>query len=189
MNKLYKKDKWLSIVGKEPSTMDELFEGVVKVVQHGLRHTRRPAYLCYFAWDLTYRDCVSNTHDAPMTGVRNWESDPSKPKGYPGYYGRVWATFSNDPGDFSDAIFGATLTYTGTGGYGNYNSPFPHHEKGELYPVSYDYRLFLDDWPLVFQSIGKKRTLSKLKDDNFYNTYRKVWSEKADVILDRINKK
>lgn len=79
-------------------------------------------HLLFFRFSGSYRKSVSNTHSCPFTGVTNWRGDPSKPRGYPGFQGRVWIITSRSQDTFSVSAFSDTGVYSGTGGYGTYSS-------------------------------------------------------------------
>lgn len=85
--------------------------------------------------DLRWSDSVSNTHSCPHNGVTNWSSrDDDKPKGYPGWQGRIEYELSHDlPGFGCDLMIG-TRIHTGTGGGNGTNYGF-------------DVCFFADDWP------------------------------------------
>ena len=105
-----------------------------------------------------YSIIVSHTHYAPWNGKTNWDGKkPDVPRGYPGFAGRVWIVFRT--GKFYDS-FGShlpnqTRLFTGTGGYGDYDNPLLRGMTSEqirevypdFYPLSWDGRFYMDDWP------------------------------------------
>lgn len=108
---------------------------------------------------LTWVDSASNSHAAPRNGVKNWERDPSKPMGYPGWAGSISYSISHDIG-FSSGIFEGTCLNTGSGG-GGYDS------------ASYSITLFDSDWPglsrlrtwhILQHGIGTGQTLTYTKE-------------------------
>lgn len=93
--------------------------------------------------DMRWGECRSNTHCAPFGGVINWERDPSKPEGYPGYRGHIEFTLENFK-TFSSKILDGTGIWTGSG------------RGGKL--VCYDVTLFDADWPNL-------RLMEKMRGD------------------------
>lgn len=87
------------------------------------------------SFNVTYRNCVSNSHSAPRGEPTNWMAHKTLPLGYPGFLGRVEFSLKDDPYPYrvSD-IFEQLLIHTGTGGGGKNN-------------YGYDVRLFAADWP------------------------------------------
>tara|TARA_R110000850_G_scaffold6449_7_gene25129 strand:- start:6571 stop:7185 length:615 start_codon:yes stop_codon:yes gene_type:complete len=166
-----RKKKWLDIVGSEPKTLDELGDGVCKVIRHNLKR-RKHVTLEGVKWMVDYQETVPNTHSRPFDGVQNYGyMDDSKPKGYPGFAGRVWVRYFCDPGSGWEALEN-TGTHTGTGGYGAYSGPWQEIASGHYrqagrntgpYCLSWDYRFFLQDWPLIEKSTEKNLTMQRLK--------------------------
>jgi uncharacterized C2H2 Zn-finger protein len=76
-----------------------------------------------------YKETCSNSHQAPIGKVQNWEREVDKPIGYPGWYGRI-KIWLEDYKDFNFDLFKKTGINTGTGGGGEY-----------------DVFLFKEDWP------------------------------------------
>ncbi len=69
--------------------------------------------------DVSYSDSVSNTHSAPRSGVQNWPGDSSKPRGYPGWSGRIEYKVSHPLGFGSDMFHGIGINTGSGGGRGN----------------------------------------------------------------------
>jgi hypothetical protein len=157
-----KKKYILDVFGHEPSTLNELGDCVRAVIDNEMD---KSGNRCVgLQWDIRYSDTVSNTHDAPMSGIINFGSRDGKPTSYPGWLGRVWVRYAIYPKSFGSDPFQRTLTYTGTGGFGSYSGPWEriaktHYQRGMLkrqkldYPepaiFSWDYRIFADDWPVL----------------------------------------
>jgi hypothetical protein len=95
---------------------------------------------------VNWNDCVSNTHDCPHNGVTNWSSDEDKPKGYPGWTGRIQFKLSHRIPGFSSNLLEGTRIHTGSGGGG-----------GDTY--SYSVAFFEEDWP----GLSKARTMAILE--------------------------
>ena len=188
----------VKIYGKEPSTLDELAELVMAVINYALRKSAKPAIpvkVVGFAWNITHDIEVSNIHDAPINGETNWSGRKSNvvPTGYPGWKGRVWIRFNKDHDGFASDHFPATLTYTGTGGAGAYNGPWSaiysawwnthlDDRKSIKYPepecLSWDYRFFDSDWPMLMEEYEKQRVWDILGDrDTAIPTHNFLWED------------
>lgn len=116
------------------------YHGSSDLEVHGiLRETR----LENLNLSVSYLERCSNTHRCPRDGVTNFSCDDDKPRGYPGWYGRITFDIANDPGvskhkklrslwiRITDALEFVGI-HTGTGGGGN--------------PYSYDVTLFVNDF-------------------------------------------
>lgn len=188
-----KKEHILNLFGKEPETFDEFadcFKLVVNSTQASpwvsSRHKNtQPVYhkLIGLCWRIEYTPLVSNSHSAPLNGTINWfRNDDSSPKGYPGFVGRIWVRFKQQPISSSDIII-PTLTHTGSGGAGSYNGiwdnvSIAHHKLyGYKQPstrphcYSWDWKFFLSDWPgmekflqPIIDEYEKQRNWSILKN-------------------------
>jgi hypothetical protein len=91
--------------------------------------------------DLTYSECVSNSHNAPRGKSTNWgRRDKNVPGGYPGFAGNIEFQMSHDIGFGSD-LFRGTGINTGSG------SGVGEHRYG------FDVRLFLEDFPMLANAI------------------------------------
>jgi hypothetical protein len=110
-------------------------------------HAKRKGYrmVAFDLFSIRYSNRVSNTHSCPRGGVQNFSCDDDKPRGYPGFTGRIEYTViepkHTDPfWHVSDAVsyFGVK---TGTGG-GRGDCP---ETGGKRY--YYDVKIFLDDFP------------------------------------------
>jgi hypothetical protein len=174
------------IYGDEPTTMDELAKAVIKVINE-FQHNRLskvgrktvitpgPKAKCIgFSWDVVHYDSVSNSHNSPEGYPDNFMQKPESPKGYPGWYGRVWVRYETEKNFcFSSDTFKRTLTHTGTGGFGSYNGPWAkvatarynrlgHINQGtDAYPgimcYSWDFKIFDYDWPLITEVIEHEK--------------------------------
>ena len=94
---------------------------------------------------IRYSDRTSNTHACPRSGVTNWGCKDGKPRGYPGFSGRIEYTV-DEPKEFDGPFWDVSRTvsqfgvHTGTGG-GRGNDENGHHR------YYYDVKIFLDDFP------------------------------------------
>lgn len=108
--------------------------------------------------DLTWSQNVSNTHDCPRDGVTNWggrekfKDGTDRPRGYPGWHGRIEYQMSHDLGFGSDAMRGTGIN-TGTGGGISDNR------------YGYDVRFFESDWPKIAEAARNDRVLSVLSEE------------------------
>lgn len=120
---------------------------------------------------LRFNHSVSNTHSCPHNGVTNFMCDPTKPKGYPGWQGRIEGVLDRvkEKGDYpSSGLLNFIGIHTGTGGGGNKC-------------WGYDVRIFLADWPGLQQEYSdiifehevaryedeQKRIISRLKGNRW----------------------
>ncbi len=100
---------------------------------------------------------TSNTHCAPCNGVTNWRSKPDKPRGYPGWTGKVWVAFSNDHYTkrnscwWSHSGLSECCIHGGTGGGGHYNYPFHDcilpNKRPPMKQSGFSLDMFEQDWP------------------------------------------
>jgi hypothetical protein len=179
----------LDIFGHEPATLDELGDCVRAVIDHsGLRCVG-------LQWNVRYSDMVSNTHDAPLSGITNFGSREGRPIGYPGWAGRVWVRYAKYPKSFGSEPFQRTLTYTGTGGFGSYHGPWEriarhHYQERTMkrqkinYPepaiFSWDYRFFADDWPAI--SMWSILSDNKITEHRYHWVDSEVWQLDQEFI-------
>ena len=173
-------------IRRKPTNMNELADCVIKLVQQNVVVDQ--VTLTGFAWALRYSESVSNSHSSPIVGVQNWGGYPYLPRGYPGLQGRIWIRCDESAiGDFryrgSDLISG-TSTHTGTGGGGSYSGPWRNNDSVDFSSVlySWDYRIYLDDWPGVKSHIEKALMLKTLKGEpvNFYHEFK--WELQESVL-------
>jgi hypothetical protein len=105
--------------------------------------------------DLNWTSSASNTHHCPRGGVTNWGMrEDGKPKGYPGFTGRIEYQMSHDLGFGSDAVRNLGI-HTGTGG-GTGDNRF-----------GYGVTFFDADWP----GLVNNRVMDIL-GDNDWKTFR-----------------
>lgn len=161
------KQNILKIHGRDPADLDELAQCVINVINCYEDRSRQKVVkpkVVGFSWDLLHGNSISNTHACPIDGVSNWGCDPKKPRGYPGWTGRVWIRYDKPAVSFGSDPFRITCTYPGTGGWGGYNGPWetlynawytryrgykkpPRDAYPEPQIYSWDYRFFDADWP------------------------------------------
>lgn len=156
----------------EPATLDELAQFVILAI----RKTGAP--ITGLSWQIDFTPRVSNTHCCPIGEERNWYQTDDKPKFFPGFVGRVWVRYDSEVKrniSFGSSPFGSTLTYTGTGGFGAYDGPWKaigskvyrarlagNQSIPEPRYFSWDYKIFLQDWPLLEDWIGQEQVMHVL---------------------------
>jgi hypothetical protein len=110
--------------------------------------------------DINHRDSVSNSHRCPRGGVTNWGGKDTwpdgslKPRGYPGWYGRIEYQMSHELPGFSRDLFDGTGIGTGSGGGISQNR------------YGYGVELFDSDWPVITELMERERVLAVLRDDH-----------------------
>lgn len=164
----------------EPTTLEELFE-IVKLDIDAQGDQDKP-FVTGLAWNIVYREQVSNSHECPANGVTNWGGrEKYDPISYPGFKGRVWLRVSESPerGWVSD-FFKRSLTYTGTGGGGSYQGPWTDIASAQFHTYGYrenpdfpspniyswDYKIFSDDYPLILDTWVKDNLFDVIKTND-----------------------
>ena len=181
------KNNLIKTWGREPTSLDDLAECCIAVINQWLTDNGEDNRVVGFSWDIRLDKSVSNSHNCPINGDTNWDRDPDKPLGYPGYYGRVWIRYANKIASFGSKPFESTLTYPGTGGGGSYGGPwqainalrYDRHGYAtgpDLYPVpkiySWDYKFFIHDFE------GLEHWINWLiLQDKSYATHRYTWQD------------
>ena len=177
--------------GREPATLEDLFEFVKFAINKYSKAT-----VVGLAWDISYRDC-SNTHSCPLNGDTNWgSSKKGVPTSYPGFRGRVWVRYSDNRETFGSDPFRSTVTYTGTGGAGGYDGPWEklasvwfkryghgNRKNPSIYPepnvYSWDYTIWLDDWPELANTVSQEMLAAKLSGKSFSLKSKIEWFDDA----------
>lgn len=186
------KDNLLKVYGREPRDLDDLAHCVIAVINSQINSDSwsrkkkvtedRPHRVVGFAWDIRWAAAISNTHSSPEGYPQNFGRDkPGVPTGYPGYHGRVWIRYADEPRSWGSSPFEATLTHTGTGGAGSYRGPFEevaaahyhrygHRVSRDSYPeincYSWDYRIFDYDFPELARAREKHEVWCRLANTN-----------------------
>lgn len=184
-----RKQRILDIFGSEPETLDELARCCIAVID-------RQDKVAGFSWDISYHDFVRNSHNAPLDGVTNFTWRDTAPKGYPGWRGRVWIRYERAPKGWGSDPFDNTLTHPGTGGFGSYSGPwqricsarFKYHDKA-VYPepkcYSWDYIIFLSDWPKIAEARNQERLMGALAGVAYTpETHKFTWEDPSTVAAD-----
>lgn len=118
-------------------------------------------------FDFGFSSLVSNTHSAPIGKERNWYRKDNLPMGYPGLTGYLRYSMYIDKKHqhlypCGSDMWSNTRIHTGTGGGGGI-----HEIDNGLYiqNFSYEYKIFLDDFPAMKESFDNARVLLALTDD------------------------
>lgn len=187
------KQQILNIYGREPQTMDELAECVIQVIEHQGPRVQG------FAWDVAHNNLVSNTHSSPQGHPQNWRGEQHLPRGYPGWFGRVWIRYAGQPRSFGADPFDRTLTHTGTGGAGSYGGPwqgicsarwnrYGHRPPRGAYPAvvcySWDYRFYDLDWPGIADWAHGQQVWSEISGKHWASEHRYSWTDPAVLAAD-----
>jgi hypothetical protein len=138
--------------------MEEIaFKGQIKILLLGI--------------SMQYSNTTSNTHSCPIGGKQNWRSVMDKPQGYPGWSGRLWIVYDKSPTNTDRHSYdrlSQVYLHTGTGGYGWYNMPNTWRKYmpsvDQCYPLSWDAKIWADDWPLVRANIIQKEKEDQLNE-------------------------
>jgi hypothetical protein len=193
-----RKQHILNIFGREPETLDELAHCTIKVIEtvDADRWGGKRKEMCKvvgFSWDIR-QGMVSNSHSAPLNGVQNWGGKPGVPKAYPGWTGRVWIRYDNQGLSPGSTPFNTALSYPGTGGGGGYDGPWEavsaarwarhgYNKSKNTYPeincYSWDYKIFLADWPGLEADIERQKIFDKLAGTTSYGDHRFLWEDPA----------
>lgn len=102
-------------------------------------------------FDMQYSDKASNSHRCPVGGVTNWHREKDKPLAYPGFVGRIGFDIKSSIDISGSILFESTRLYSGTGGDGDHG-------------YSYEFTIFLDDWPALKTAVEETVTYMKLTD-------------------------
>jgi len=180
-----KKQKILDIFGKEPDTLDELGHCIVAVANHDNKN------LDGIAWGIEYDPKVSNSHECPELGQKNWARNGELPMYYPGFRGRLWVRSSEyykEP--FLSSLLDGTLTYMGSGSGGATSGPWKKYYYSQHIPNirlgCYEFKFFLDDWPIISNMIGKKELFRTLNDDDRLRLHHNfLWESDEAITIDR----
>jgi len=193
-NRYVHRTKMIALYGKEPETLNELAECVIKYIS-----VKSP--VAGFSWHVTHYD-VSNSHAAPIEGETNWGGRKKDvPRSYPGWEGRVFIRYADKFKDSGSTPFGSTLTYPGSGGWGGYDGPFQaisstrykrygnYYKGADAYPepqvYSWDYRFFDSDWPLINKDCEADDIIRKLSGKGDARWVHKfVWHDPEFVAKD-----
>lgn len=189
------KQRVLDIYGHEPKDLDDLARCTISVINRSSflynKRTNIRSRVVGFSWDITYSNKIDNNHSCPLSGEKNFGGyKPNIPTHYPGWYGRVWIRYSNTIEYFGSDPFSESLTYPGSGGSGSYDGPWKNscrqgYEKNRGLPAyphvfSWDYKIFMDDWPLINYEMESLLLLDMLEHDRILpnsHAHKFLWEE------------
>lgn len=197
----------MKIYGKDPETLDELFESIIVILNRYIKD--EGVTVVGLDINMTSSQKVANTHYCPLLGGTNWgfeNIDKDVPQGYPGFGGIICIRFSKQNNVFGHSYMNNTLVHTGTGGGGHYGPWQPIVTAFHLAPkyisktfikpncLGWDFKVFLDDFPKLKNTIEKQWTADMLTHGKTKSvTYKKTWtdpkqSEKDQEFIDVIKK-
>lgn len=119
----------------------------------------------YLEFDFNFKENTSNTHDCPVGGERNFGWKEDKPRGYPGFSGRIkygvyWEKRNEGVYPCDGDMFEPARIHSGGGGGGSMTK-LP--DGRYIQTFSYEYRLFLDDYPGIKKSMEQAEIWCALK--------------------------
>jgi hypothetical protein len=189
------KDRILQIYGHDPATLDELAQCVLAVIQHQTDNN-----VVGFAWNICHQARIGCTHGGPEGHIRNWRgSTRGVPQWYPGWSGRVWIRYGQEPTHFGHDPFAKTLTHTGTGGRGTYDGPwdaistlrylrYGHTSPAGMCPTvfcySWDYRLYEADWPVLAHWVDQQNVATALSQKPWHKQHTFEWTDPTIAAAD-----
>ena len=163
---------------QEPTTLDELGYTLISHINNHkkwnkIRGTDRNKVLG-FSWELD-ADYDSARHYAPIgKNTRFWNPDY-----YPAWTGRIWLRMRGSYDFGILELFEDSCTHLGTGGGGDYDSPWttvykkwhdlrkqlpgkkkPNYPEPRLY--SWSYTIWQEDWPLIKKNWDQDQCMRKL---------------------------
>ena len=163
---------------QEPATLDELGYTLISHINNHkkwnkIRGTDRNKVLG-FSWELD-ADYDSARHYAPIgKNTRFWNPDY-----YPAWTGRIWLRMRGSYDFGILELFEDSCTHLGTGGGGDYDSPWttvykkwhdlrkqlpgkkkPNYPEPRLY--SWSYTIWQEDWPLIKKNWDQDQCMRKL---------------------------
>lgn len=139
----------------EITTLEELMDYSAHSIQESLKKQKKSnAKLVLLYWDISYRDQLRKGYSGPIDRPIQYIGS------FPGWSGRVWILYSEQPTNACNSYTRNSLIHTGTGGYGAYdiekhvrglifdiiNKQYLFHDI-PVYPVSYDCKIYIDDIP------------------------------------------
>ncbi len=132
-----------------------------------------PVVLEFSRFELRWSTSVSNSHSCPHDGVTCWSSHEARdgrPRGYPGWHGRVeWLV--SWPEEYDGIYLGSDLfeagtqvrVHTGSGGGGGMR--FSDIHGCHVQRFGYELRLYASDWPGMAREEGRRQFIEVLKGE------------------------
>ena len=185
-------------------------EAVGDILRHELnaKAVKMNTHLVGLAFDVRL-DKIGASHNAPV-GKRTSFSTPER---YRGYRGRVWVRLHKDPREHRMSVhdmFHHTLTHAGSGGGGDYESPWSMTYKmwwerfgnkqardyqhilgpnrtARLYRPSlwgWTFHFFYDDWPDLRHADAKRKMLTDIAGTQPETNFRYRWDCEAQAHVD-----
>lgn len=118
--------------------------------------TDKPVVVKLEFHNFTFQECTRNSHSCPRGGQENFIQSEDKPKGYPGFRGRleIWVV-AKDFGYWLSDSLKAGCIWTGSGGGGG----APQGKTGlKVLNFGYETTLWLNDW----LGLGQEMSMAKL---------------------------
>lgn len=162
----------------EPSSLNELGHLLVLHLNYhkkwNKKRTTNNDKVAGLCWELHSRK-VGASHYAPIGKSTNfWNADQ-----YPAWTGRLWLRMKSHSDFWASDLFEDSCTYLGTGGGGDYNSPWTsvyekwhrihkenNYKKKPDYPeprlYSWSYTIWQEDWPLIQKNFEEEFVFHKL---------------------------
>ena len=185
-------------------------EAVGKILGHELnaKAIEMHTHLVGLAFDVRL-DKIGASHNAPIGKQTNW----SHPKIYRGYRGRVWVRLHKDPREHRMSVhdmFNHTLTHAGSGGGGDYQSPwstiyriwherFGNKEAGDYQHImckdrmarlnrpslwGWTFHFFYDDWTDLHHADSKRKMLADIAGTEPKTNFSYRWNCQAQAHVD-----
>lgn len=189
ITKLRKRDSMFEKYG-EPISLEELAIFVVNVSNDEL--PKKQHITGGISWDINY-GYVYNTFESPINGVVNYYSEPELPTSYDGFFGTIWIRATYDTKLPISRRIENSFTYTGVGGYGCYGGPWSDLERDlisnknldfckEYFSIySWDYRFFIEDFPLLFKKIEEEKIISIMQGEKIFCKNNKFFWQNEEV--------
>jgi len=193
------KKRQVELFGKDPETLDELFDMVKVVINDNLKEIGE-LRVTGLGLRLIENSSVSVWHDAPIGCKTNWGGrDKNAPRYYEGYTGRIWLRVNDKYSAWTNDLFRGSATHTGTGGGGSYDGQWnkinilffkaPKRLKKKFIDpqiTSYDCKVFLQDFPILQEKVEKEKVWDTLKNNKEEKTYfEKWWNDPEQIELDK----
>lgn len=128
--------------------------------------------------NVNFSESISNSHEAPINGIKNWNRDNDKPKYYPGWSGQIkgLVTVNNPTTSFSSAADYLFNQY-GHGFLGFHTSCGCPGAIDGRYAMDIGFYLFLSDFPLL----AAKYEVFKIEKAKFLKNQSNISSNKNDA--------
>jgi hypothetical protein len=133
-----------------PVTLDDLGINIIKLINKNFKSRNFKNKVVHMSWVVNYSEKVSCSHSAPIGKPQNFMGTGDNPTHYSGWKGRLWIVYQKEPKGFGSDPLNGVHIHSGTGGYGNYGNPnYKVTSPIGHYPLSWDLKIFEDDWPAI----------------------------------------